>query len=110
MPRILTQSEFDNLSKNKTFHGEPVPPPTNPAPSPIKKANNEKPGKEFYFMHPDNSQNYKISGKFIIQVDKKMVQIPIVEGILKTTDETIKNALIKNGMIFTHEKEVTDEQ
>jgi len=110
MPRILTHSEFENLSKSKPFHGEPAPSDNTPAPLPLKKAKSNEPNKEFYFMHPDNSVNYKISGKFTIEVNGKMIEIPIIEGILKTTDEKVKNELITKGMIFTHEKEVTNEQ
>jgi len=112
MPRILTHSEFDNLSKNVSSNRESVAPPTQkPALSPIKNGKQyNEPIKEFYFMHPDNSANYKISGEFIIDVNGKMIEIPIIEGILKTTDEKVKNALISKGIIFTHEKEVENEQ
>lgn len=109
MPRILTHSEFENLSKIKPFHGEPEPTTHTPAPLPLKKAKSNEPVKEYYFMHPDNSVNYKISGKFIINVNDRMVEIPIIEGILKTTDEKVKNALMTKGMIFTYEKEVENE-
>ena len=112
MPRILTHSEFENLSKNVSSNRESVAPPTQkPTPSPIKNGKRYNvPIKEFYFMHPDNSENYKISGEFIIDVNGKMIEIPIIEGILKTTDEKVKNALISKGIIFTHEKEVENEQ
>jgi hypothetical protein len=107
LPKILTQAEYEALSSKNDKIGimqAPESPQEILPPAPAKPIIKRQ--IEYLFFHPDNSDGYKISGKFLVEYKEKIIEIPIENGILKTDNEDIKNILISKGMIFTHEKEV----
>jgi len=74
-----------------------------------KKIMEKKSEMEYFLFHPDNIENNRMNGKFMIECKSKIIEIPIIDGVLKTTDEEIKNALMSKGMIYMFSKEVTNE-
>lgn len=107
MPKILSYDEYQSLTTSKkavdkeveqVFDNFPAPPPVAP-----KRV-------EYLFFHPDNSETKRLNGKYVVEYDGKIIDVPIVEGVLKTDNEAIKNILISKGMIFTHEREVNQNE
>jgi hypothetical protein len=101
MPKVVSYEEYQSLKKTEVIAKKRSP---EPAPQKAIKTN-----KEYLFFHPDNSETNKVNGKFLVEDEGKIIEIPIEQGILKTADEKIKNILMMKGMIFTHEREVINE-
>jgi hypothetical protein len=107
MPKILSYDEYESLTTSKravekteesVFQNFPAPPT-----AALKRV-------EYLFFHPDNSETHRVNGKYIVEHDGKIIDVPIIAGILKTDNEAVKNILISKGMIFTHEREVNQNE
>lgn len=59
----------------------------------------KEPAKKYtYFAgHPDNRDDEKQSGKTVITIKDKNIDLEIVDGVITTTDKKIYDALIKKG-------------
>jgi hypothetical protein len=111
MPKVLTQKEFETLSLVSHKQEEPEIVKTESAPpEPSIKEEVKKPEKMFFFVHPDRSETYSLTGIFQVEVRGIVHKLGMTNGILTTTDEEIKTALISKGLIFTHEKTIEETQ
>jgi hypothetical protein len=107
MPKILSYDEYVSLTTSEKAVGteegqelgdSPAPPPIAP-----KRV-------EYLFFHPDNSETHRVNGKYVVEHEGKIIDVPIIAGVLKTENEAVKNILISKGMIFTHEREVNQNE
>lgn len=59
----------------------------------------KEPAKKYtYFAgHPDNRDDEKKSGKTVITIKDKNIDLEIVEGVITTTDKKVYDVLIKKG-------------
>lgn len=115
MPKVLTHKEYEALSLTsyKSEELEAIKPTGNNPVLPILSSDLNKPEEikkriQYIFLHPDNGTTSKINGRFIIEREGKRIEVDIIDGIIKTEDEYIKNELILKGMIFTNQKTLED--
>ena len=102
MNKVLTKSEYEELKHKKTpvSRMEDVKKNNNP------DTNREVYNTEFYLMHPDASENSKVNGVFVTDVKGVVKDLKIIDNIIKTKSEDIKNYLVQKGFIYLYSKEI----
>lgn len=108
MNGVLTQKELQSLLKRKDKEKteerkvEPV--------LSFKEVPSQEPvdtlTEEHYFFHPDNpshSSGY-LERPYHTMVTGKQVTLPIVNGVLKTSNLLIKNELLRQGFVYMYSK------
>jgi hypothetical protein len=104
MKGIFTYKEFEQFRETEKIKGDkPLPEkrerPLEEAPLPFQIFD-----EEYFFFHPDNSinPNYYKEGIFKVEVMGKIVELPIVNGVLKTDNLQIRDILLKQKFIFMY--------
>lgn len=89
----MTLEEYENTQKKETKKevGQTV---KSVAPRP------DKPKVKYVFFHPDNSENERINGTYKVLKGSDIVELKIIDGIITTYDEEIKQTLVTQGMIY----------
>lgn len=108
MAKILTHKEYSEsfLSKKPSVPAEPVAPHEAHIKAPPVASNDRKVRVEYQLFHPDCSENYKINGKYIVDITGDIIELEIKDGVLRTEDIGIKNHLVSKGLIFIQEREI----
>lgn len=101
--RILTHKEFEK-EKNS-----PIPKHSN-AKKQIAKQEREsrKPFIQYVLYYPDVYGGVS-ELPYIVRIGEERHTLFIIEGVIKTCNEQIKNKLVEQGFIFINEKELVDE-
>lgn len=64
----------------------------------------------YLLFHPENSEvKYKTGVSFKVEIEGRIVSIPIVNGVATVNSILLKDTLISKGFIFMYEKKVKNE-
>jgi len=93
--KLLTAKEYKELqakeSKDRAGFQTPLP---------ISVKKEQEDVKCFVLFHPDSTTNHKVNVDYVIDFDGEMVTVPIIESIVRTFEERIKDYMIKAGFLL----------
>jgi hypothetical protein len=61
---------------------------------------------EYFLMYPDNVVNEPYWGSYHVKIEETMITVSIINGVAKTVDKRVRDALEKAGFIFMYDKEI----
>ena len=94
MPRALTQAEYD--ARKKTLKPEPLPVK---GVAPVEKVEDAL-VIEYSLMHPDTPKDFRLDGKYIVEIGDVKHELQIVRGVVRTKLREVMEKLRGSGWIF----------